>query len=243
MKLESKSPRFGNPPDSVKDGKTLGLFEKYILSEWAALKQAPVSFILAVSAATALSWSAFSWRYTGQIENLEGRIKLQADQIVAYKEKLNGATPEEARQRVQALEKQLRSLVPRQLDSRQIDKLKRALSNNSKGVLATVQDSASADAESFIGSIEKVFIGSGWQRGGSLVEIGPIADPPRSGLALCVFDPKSLTPMETVVKDAFMDAEIEFELRTLGRQYKSVFENRSHNPILLLVTVKNSEGQ
>lgn len=76
---------------------------------WAA----PRPFILALIAATGLIWLAMQWRYNGIIENNTSANSLVTAQRDDYKEKLGGASPEQAKARIDGLEKKVAELNAR----------------------------------------------------------------------------------------------------------------------------------
>lgn len=96
----------------------MGVVER-LQKEWPVIQQAPFSFTLIAIALLALTWAAASWLYRHQIGNLKERIGLKDDLITDYKRKLDGATPDEARERLDALEMLVGHLRPRELTQRQ----------------------------------------------------------------------------------------------------------------------------
>ncbi|MEW6016765.1 MAG: hypothetical protein AB1760_01670 [Pseudomonadota bacterium] len=98
-----------------------GLAE-YLAREWAVVSQAPFTFIIASLLVGAVAWAAVLWRYGGKIDHLEERVRLRDDEIADYKRKLDGATPDEARARIEKLEHDIERLseavLPRKLDDK-----------------------------------------------------------------------------------------------------------------------------
>jgi len=85
---------------------------KYILGESRTLRNAPASAIAIILGVFAVVWIAMDWRYAGIIANRDGiiasrdaAINLIATQRDDYKDKLGGASPGEAKSRMDALEK------------------------------------------------------------------------------------------------------------------------------------------
>jgi hypothetical protein len=85
---------------------------KYILGESRTLRNAPASAIAIILGVFAVVWIAMDWRYAGVIANRDGiiasrdaAINLIATQRDDYKDKLGGASPDQAKSRVDALEK------------------------------------------------------------------------------------------------------------------------------------------
>jgi hypothetical protein len=70
---------------------------KYIIGEFSVIRSAPVSFGLSVIAVGLLIFYLMTWGYGRE----NSYLRTQLDD---YKEKLKGATPQEARERIDALE-------------------------------------------------------------------------------------------------------------------------------------------
>jgi hypothetical protein len=77
---------------------------KYIVAEWRVIASAPVTFILAAAVIAMIVWWALSWGY--------GRENsLLRSQVADYKDKLSGATPVEAKAKIDALEKTIKLTI------------------------------------------------------------------------------------------------------------------------------------
>jgi hypothetical protein len=82
-------------------------FVQYILGEVRLIAEAPLVFAAAVLFLGAIIWAALRWRYSGIIEH---RTRI----IALYKARLNGATPDQARAKMDSLEGQVASLKNRE---------------------------------------------------------------------------------------------------------------------------------
>jgi hypothetical protein len=82
-------------------------FVQYVLGEVRLIAQAPMVFGAAVLFLGAIIWAALRWRYSGLIE-YRNRI------IALYKARLNGATPDQAKAKIDSLEGQVASLKNRE---------------------------------------------------------------------------------------------------------------------------------
>ena len=78
-------------------------FVRYILGELRLIAKAPLVFGAAVLFLGAIIWAALRWRYSGMIER-------RNDIIALYKARLNGATPDQAKAKIDSLEGQVVSL-------------------------------------------------------------------------------------------------------------------------------------
>lgn len=66
---------------------------------------APVSFAIAVVLLGTLIWLGLRWQYGSRLAHRD-------DEIAAYRRKLDGASPDEAAQKIASLEKRLDNLTP-----------------------------------------------------------------------------------------------------------------------------------
>ena len=82
-------------------------FTQYVLSEISLIARAPLVFAAAVLFVGAIIWAALRWRYSGIIEHRNNTIAL-------YKARLNGATPDQAKGKMDSLEGQVVSLKNRE---------------------------------------------------------------------------------------------------------------------------------
>jgi hypothetical protein len=82
-------------------------FIQYILGEVRLIAEAPLVFGAAVLFLGAIIWAALRWRYSGIIEHRNRLIAL-------YKARLNGATPDQAKAKIDSLEGQVASLKNRE---------------------------------------------------------------------------------------------------------------------------------
>ena len=82
-------------------------FVQYILSELHLIVEAPLVFGAAVLLLGAIIWAALRWRYSRGIERRNHIIAL-------YKARLNGATPDQAKAKIDSLEGQVVSLKNRE---------------------------------------------------------------------------------------------------------------------------------
>jgi hypothetical protein len=76
-----------------------------LLDQWQVIADAPAIFAMAVLVVAALIWIAMRWAYGARIQHKDAQIALQQAQIDDYRRKLDGASPDEARARIAALEK------------------------------------------------------------------------------------------------------------------------------------------
>jgi hypothetical protein len=93
-------------------------FEK-LQKEWAVIRGAPWSFFTAVAIIAGAIWFFLSEINQGMLQAKDATIETLKTQNDSYKEKLSGATPEEAKARIDALEARVSRVEPRQLSHEQ----------------------------------------------------------------------------------------------------------------------------
>ncbi len=183
---------------------------KYLTTEWGVILQAPVIYLTSAALVAVFVWTVFQWSYANRINDLEGRVKFRDDEISDYKRKLSGATPEEARNRIDALELQIASLAPRRLSVEQRQKLLGVIRGNQFRIDIT-RDMGAHDARRFCHDFIETFRIAGW-----LIQdpqVMGLGNPPFSGNAIRVRDPVNLRPAEALVKQALEAANIPFDVQ------------------------------
>jgi hypothetical protein len=101
---------------------------KSILGEFRTIANAPTSFVTALVAGFVLIWLGLDWRYAGIISNKDSEITLIKSQRDDYHDKLGGASPDQAKAKLDALEKKVaeidRAIVrPRRLSEQQKEQI------------------------------------------------------------------------------------------------------------------------
>ncbi|MFM7350438.1 MAG: hypothetical protein ACKO01_13300 [Erythrobacter sp.] len=189
----------------------MDLFEN-LLKQLAAVQDVWFPFLLAVGLVTALVWRAVDYAYSTRLTNAESTQGLLERQLQEYKDKLSGASPDEAKARLDALEERLNRLAPRQISAEQRDQMAKVL-DPFRGALAEIsQDMASAEAVPLARAITAAFNSAGWQVQTPMV-MG-IGNPPLSGIKLEVSDRASLTPHENAAAQALRTVGLEFDVET-----------------------------
>src|SRR5258708_1769808 len=96
---------------STKGRTMLEAFIKYVLGEFRIIWDAPLSFATSVAAVALITWFAMDWRYGGVISNKDSELSLAKAQRDDYRDKLGGATPDQARAKIEALERTVKMTV------------------------------------------------------------------------------------------------------------------------------------
>jgi hypothetical protein len=186
-------------------------FITYLFNEGRVILGAPVSFVTFVLLAAIVIWVTLSWRYSGQIENLQSTIIAKQSLLSDYKDKLSGATPDEAKRRLDALELQVAALSPRRLTEKQKETIT-AKASVTKAHISIVSDAAVPDARAYANDLAVAFQSAGWT---VTLPMGiGIGNPPMTGLALRVLNPASLRRPEMVTKAALEAINIKFDIQS-----------------------------
>ncbi|WP_156332625.1 hypothetical protein [Rhodopseudomonas sp. AAP120] len=149
--------------------------------------------------------------YSERIETVKDRAELAQRQRDDYKEKLSGATPDEARARLDRLEATVASMMPRKLSPDQTRAMSGAIGNVAGTILIT-NDMASADATGYAAHLSNFFKSVGWK-----VSNGAFLGSsfhPKTGLSLSLKDPSNPSPAEAGVLRALAAAGIAFDAKS-----------------------------
>jgi hypothetical protein len=131
-----------------------------------------------------------------------------------YKEKLSGATPEQAKARIDALESRLARLEPRRLTETQRADLTARLPipTGATYLVAVSRDMACADCSGLAADISRAFSGAGgWQISNPMM-MG-INNTPPHGIAVRCADINNPSPEARIVIEAMRAARIQFDLQ------------------------------
>lgn len=71
---------------------------------WAVIADAPLAFAIWTLILLAIIWAIVTWAKANQVGDLESRITLRDDRIAEYERKLDGASPQQAHERIERLE-------------------------------------------------------------------------------------------------------------------------------------------
>lgn len=194
---------------------------KWLDGEWSVIAHAPVIFLASILVVGLLIWRIGQWQYGSQLTSSKAIVSLRDTQLQDYKDKLSGASPDEARARMDALETrideilpQIAALSPKKITTEQRQLMAPFLDRFPGCSVSIASDAVSADAAQMSKGLITAFNASRW-----LVQtpvIMGIANPPPTGVALCVADPGNLSEEQKAIADAFTSAAIAFDFRHGG---------------------------
>ncbi|MGH6987215.1 MAG: hypothetical protein ACRED9_10310 [Caulobacteraceae bacterium] len=187
---------------------------------------APIAFFGALIIVFAAAYWAVRFRYHGTVASLQGRLDLKTAEADDYKRKLGGATPDEARERLDALEARVTEMGNRRLTGAHRQRLISALSITPAHV-AIWHDMNAAGAADLAGDLRAVFQAAGWSVGGGMAGL---SGAPPSGLSVAVATPRQLTPPQRAIVSSFREVGIRFDLIPPARQ-------RPDDPASAVITV------
>jgi hypothetical protein len=184
---------------------------RYFIRELRAINRAPATFGAAVLVVAALISSGVIWSFRKE-------TTLLRQQISEYKDKLGGASADEAKTALDALADEVTALQarlkPRRVTSyqRQIisDRLK--VATGAQYALAIVHEGGCWDCPQYAADFDAAFRSiPGWLVSNRVI-MGLVQRSPR-GLAVVVVDPLHPSAQESVLLQALQAARIEFDLQ------------------------------
>jgi hypothetical protein len=167
-----------------------------------------------IATATAIFFTV-RWSFQSVLDHRDAEIALLKTGLDSYKDKLNGATPAEARARIDELEAHVERLQDnaraRHLTKSQVFTISQALSGTNFSI-DIVQDWAARDAENFSSFLFNAFERGGWDPGNPSVT-GDFNVP--TGLAVVVNNPLIRTEAEELVIRALTAAALRFDIQAI----------------------------
>jgi hypothetical protein len=175
----------------------------------------PTFFVIVVLIFGAV-WGLMDWRYGAIVASKSGQIELQDRQLADYKQKLDGATPDQAKAKIDALERRVRVTVGKEWDpltKTEITALATKLKAISKTRIQIMYENALGKelAESFLEAFKAADWDGAWLTPGSGFESGVLTG--RGNRAKQV---KAAIESISSIKVNLKDPEMESELMFLG---------------------------
>lgn len=195
---------------------------KSISEQVVTVWHAPVPFLAAFIASWLVMRAFIRGQFETRLSNIQSTLDLRNAQLQDYKDKLSGATPEEAKARMNALEARIDEIVPRleALGPRRVTVEQRQamapILDQCRGAHVSIaSDAASVDAAQMVKGLLAAFNSAGWVV--STPTVLGLGNPPPSGIALRAENLAQLRPEERCVADALRTAGLEYDLQVGGR--------------------------
>ncbi|MBU4198152.1 MAG: hypothetical protein KJ911_15540 [Alphaproteobacteria bacterium] len=179
-------------------------------TEGGVIAQAPWSFVLCLFVVAGVLFLIIRSLKVQEVADLNSRLTLRNDEIADYRRKLDGASPDEAKARLDELEAQVARLQPRRFDAAQRELIRAAVANQ-PALVSIAADMAAGDARGLVADLSGAFQGAGWSVSNPMV--GGLGNPPPSGLGINVADPENLTDPQARFVRALQEIGAEFDLR------------------------------
>lgn len=193
-------------------------FVEKIGQEWTTISQAPFIFLAILILAVGLAWWVFRYLHAAELTNKNSQLQLANDRLADYQRKLDVDSPEEARQQMRKLENkvseladQLKRLGPRRLSEEQKRQIISAISISAGSCVAITKDGASPDAATLSSDLVDAFRRGGWEVSTPVV-LG-LGNPPPSGVAIELPEPKNRNVAQQAIVNAFEAANIAYDIQ------------------------------
>ncbi len=137
---------------------------KHILGELRIILAAPISFAVVIVASFAIIWWIMDWRYGGIISNRESELQLVTAQRDDYRDKLKGASPDEAKAKIETLQNIISQTIGAKwppLTKDQSERLTAAVATLSKRRIQVMY--ANQLGKELAQSIADAFVKAGWK--------------------------------------------------------------------------------
>jgi hypothetical protein len=187
-------------------------FIETIQKEWAVISGAPWSFATVIVAVGVILWLFVNQINSGTISAKDATIETLKIQNESYKQKLNGASPEEAKARMDALEARVSRVEPRRLSHEQ----KKTIAENAtlpagtSYALSIESDKRCPDCTQYADEFSDIFSEAHWAISTPTVERPSTKS--SKGIAVLSPDPNSPLPAAAALIHALKAANVPFDL-------------------------------
>lgn len=195
----------------------VGEFAKAIWEQFLLVGHAPVPFLTAVLFAGWLIWLFVKHSYDIRLANADSTKQLLERKLQDYSDKLSGASPDEAKARMDALEARLDAMGPRKVSPEKRQDMVKILSKFSGQLASIAHDAGASDAQVLSKGIAAAFTDSGWRV--QLPMVMGLGNPPQTGIGVSVANPAQLTPEEQSACDALRSAGLDFDLQVGAKRW------------------------
>jgi hypothetical protein len=184
--------------------------------EASALASAPALVAAALLVGIALVWLVLHWTYGKILSDKDNHIMLLERSVADYRDAVDGATPEDARQRIEALRKEAASLRLRLQPRRLTPAQRQAIVDQSRlpggaqpRAITVAHEEPCGDCAALAADFA---VALGAERTWTVITrtVTDVAERPRTGLAIRVSDPLRPPPDAVVLRQALRSAGLNF---------------------------------
>jgi hypothetical protein len=205
--------------------------------QWAAFWRAPFIMLPLILVAVVVTWQVIEAVHGTEIAGKDATIEALREEVTSYKNKLSGASPDqakaqidEAKAKIDGLEARLVKLEPRTLSAQESSIISSSLkaSGISAGDIRLASDDGCADCAQYAASFKEALKVTTWsilreELGGNIRMGSP------KGVAIVTQDPSNPLPEAKALADALVAAKIPFDT-TQNPNHKD------EHPVWLLIT-------
>jgi hypothetical protein len=187
---------------------------KEILEQFALISAAPIPFFLVTIAIIGLVWVVVNWSYSAVLSSKNSQIELLVRQVGDYKDKLNGATPYEAKARIDSLEARLSRVEPRRLSDEQRNIIASFVTvpYGNNYMISAQSEMACGDCRQYLDNFQEILHNAHWNIERISLSNATAASP--KGIAILTPDTGHPLPEASALMSALKAAEIDFDLKT-----------------------------
>lgn len=194
-----------------------GLQER-LREEAKAIASAPLIAAMLLAVVVAAVWALMQWSYHGALAGKDAYIAALERRVAEYRDKLDGASADEARARIAALETEVKTLrirlQPRRLTALQrqtiIDRSRPPAGASANAVAVLVQDKCSDCVPFATELVDALRDSGGWSA--SVRVAGDLRERLRTGLGIRIADPLRPPAAAIVLQQALQWAGVPFEM-------------------------------
>ncbi len=207
---------------------------EYLAKEWGVVSKAPFTFAILAVLMCALAYLATTWLYKGILSHKDSEITLLKAERDDYREKLGGATPNQAKARMDTLEARIQQIEPRRLTQEQqiILATKMKLPSDTTYKVEIIPDVACPDCNQYASNINTAIQRiQNWQ----VYEPKVVAriDKSQTGIVITVADPIHPPLGAIILMQGLTSAAVDFELSPTPTP------SRNGVDVTILVTAKS----
>jgi hypothetical protein len=186
-----------------------------LIDGWPMIRANLPTFFVILALIIGGVWIVFQWSYGSLLTSKNGQLELQDRQLSDYREKLQGATPDQAKARIDDLEARVRRVEqtgPRSLttEQRQIIIQTTRVPSGAQYALIVTSEGGCPDCPVYAAAFERALRDAGWNVRNGMV-MGP-GRRPTAGIALVVPNPAKLSDEASALQRALQAAKIDFEI-------------------------------